>query len=319
MLSEKIMPLKIIFAGSPEFALPSLQSLLNSPHEVVAVYTQPDRKAGRGRKLVANPVKQLAQKHHLLLEQPTSFREPGALAKLQAYQADLMVVVAYGLILPQAVLEAPKYGCINVHASCLPRWRGASPIQAAILANDTQTGITIIQLVQALDAGDMLAQAVIPITPDDTSQSLQQRLAKLGASLLTTVLTQVESQTVQAIKQEERLVTYAPKLVKVDAEINWHDCAAVLERKVRAFYGWPVCYTHLQDQVLRIWQVQVATGSKDFAVGTVWVEENKLFVACGIGTLQLLQVQLPGGKIISAADFINAMRTKLQFGKTKLC
>ncbi len=308
----EIMPLKIIFAGTPDFSVPTLAALIDSPHQVVAVYTQPDRPAGRGRKLQISPVKQLAYEHKLEIVQPKTLKDPRSAQQLADYQADIMVVVAYGLLLPQNVLDTPKYNCINVHASLLPRFRGASPIAQAILSGDAQTGVTIMQMVKALDAGDMLAMASTDINADDTNQSLSERLSKMGSDLLLETLSAIESGKVKPKPQDENLTTYAGKINKSDAAIDWSDAALNINRKVRAYYGWPVAFTNFEDKKLRIWQARALEGKSDMAPGTVMLEgNNKLAVVCGEGLLQLEKVQLPGAKTVAIADFINAHRQKI--------
>jgi len=298
--------MKIVFAGTPDFAVPTLQALLDSPHQVCAAYTQPDRPAGRGRKLTASPVKALAVAANIPVYQPENFKSPESIAQLAALDADLMVVVAYGLILPQAVLDIPKQGCINVHGSLLPRWRGAAPIHRAVMAGDAKTGITIMKVVKKLDAGDKLYKAECPISADATSSSLHDQLAQMGAEGLVKVVDQIADGSLQAEPQDEALVTYAHKLEKQESNLDWQNSAVELDRKVRGLNAWPVAQTLYRGQVLRVWRSQVLDRRAEQAPGTISCAEHALDVATGDGVLRLLEVQLPGGKRIAGKDFMNA-------------
>ncbi len=303
--------MKIIFAGTPDFAVPSLQALIDSQHEIVAVYTQPDRPKGRGQQLTASPIKQLALQHHLPIEQPASLKTQSAQQTLINYDADLMVVAAYGLLLPNIILTAPKYGCINVHASLLPRWRGASPIQHAILHGDSVTGITIMQMNTGLDKGDMLLQKSCAIADEDTSQTLQNKLAVLGASALSATLPLIEKQQLKPQQQNETLVTYAPKITKQQAKINWQHDAFTIARQVRGFNPWPMAFCEYQGQPLRIWQADAINTEAAPPVGNVLTfEKGAILVACAKGILAITKLQIAGGKPMRAQDFINGLKEK---------
>lgn len=297
---------RIIFAGTPQFAVPSLLALLNSKHTVCAVYTQPDRKAGRGRKLRSSPVKLVALEHGIDVYQPVCLKEAEVQAQLQANHADLIIVVAYGLLLPKAVLEIPRFGCINVHASLLPRWRGAAPIQRALLAGDLVTGVTLMQMDMDLDTGSMLKKESCEILPDDSGQILHDRLAALGAQVLAETIDDVEN--LPKTPQDNSLANYAKKLAKAEAQLDWQESAIVLERKVRALNPWPVTQAHLFDQTLRIWMAQALPPSTTTEpIGTVIrCQRDGIDVVTGEGILRLLKVQRAGGKPISVGDFLNA-------------
>lgn len=301
--------MKIIFAGTPDFAVPVLQMLLESQHSVCAIYTQPDRPSGRGRKLTASPVKTLALAHDIDVLQPESLKSAQALEHIQDWQADLMIVVAYGLILPQAILDSPRLGCVNVHASLLPRWRGAAPIQRALLAGDQHTGITIMQMSAGLDSGPILLKDTLIIGTQDTASDLHDRLSILGAELLKTALSGIGSGTLMAQEQDEVYVTYAEKLNKQEAILDWSQPAESLARQVRAFNSWPVAQTCYEGKILRIWQAKSIDQSAGSAKpGTVLSHSDgkEVWVATGNGVLRLLEVQLPGGKQISIQAFLNA-------------
>ncbi|MFI3156666.1 MAG: methionyl-tRNA formyltransferase [Methylococcaceae bacterium] len=300
--------MKIIFAGTPEFAVPCLQMLLDSGHEICAVYTQPDRPAGRGRKLQPGPVKELALTAGVPVFQPLTMKTSEDLQQISAFNADLMVVVAYGMILTQAVLDVPKLGCINVHASLLPRWRGAAPIQRSLMAGDQKTGVTIMQIVRKLDAGDMLHKEEYVIEASDTASDLHDKLAALGAIGLTKVLAQIQAGTVRPEAQDEALATYAEKLEKSEAVIDWTQAATDLARKVRGLNAWPVAQTLYQGNVLRIWQAVAADNdlSPPMEPGVVRCVDKHMEVATGNGFLRLLEVQLPGGKRMPVQAFLSA-------------
>ncbi len=303
--------MRIIFAGTPDFAVPSLRVLLTSvrlaaKHQVCAVYTQPDRPAGRGRKMQPSPVKVLALSAGIPVFQPDSLKTPAEIALFSDLRPDLMVVVAYGMILPQAILEIPKYGCINVHGSLLPRWRGAAPIQRALMAGDEITGVTIMRIIHKLDAGDMLHKEVCAITGKDTSGDLYEKLSELGATGLEKVIFQIDSGTISAEKQDESLVTYAEKLNKSEAVLDWRLPAKELDRKVRGLNPWPVAQTVYQGQILRIWQAEPLASADKVEPGVIVCANKTLDVTTGDGLLRLHEVQLPGGKRLPVQAFLNA-------------
>jgi len=319
------MALRIIYAGTPEFSAAALEALLLRPPEldtggeveVIAVYTQPDRPAGRGRKLQASPVKQLAIEHDIPVFQPETLRDAAAQQALRELQADLMVVTAYGLILPAEVLQAPRLGCINIHASLLPRWRGAAPVQRAILAGDRTTGITIMQMDEGLDTGDMLAVAECEISDSDTGASLHDKLMALGADTLMQVLPAIASQTVTPRPQDDAQACYAAKLSKAEARIDWQQPALQIERAVRAYNSWPVAYCMVARDIdtpeklsqLKIWQARVldAAVADDIAPGTVIAESAEgVDVLTGDGVLRIIELQAEGKRRMSVADFLNA-------------
>jgi methionyl-tRNA formyltransferase len=303
--------MRIIFAGTPDFAVPSLRKLLTSKkvidrHQVCAVYTQPDRPAGRGRKLQPSPVKDLALSAGIPVLQPDSLKIDEAIKKFSELQPDLLVVVAYGMILPQVVLDIPKYGCINVHGSLLPRWRGAAPIQRALMAGDEKTGITIMRIIHKLDAGDMLHKEEYAISNRDTSEDLYNTLSELGAIGLEKVIDQLDSGTLHAEKQDENLVTYAEKLTKSEAELDWNQ-SEYLDRKIRGLNPWPVAQTIYKGQILRIWRAEPLLESNQRSVpGSIICVNKTLDVATGDGVLRLHEVQLPGGKRLPIQAFLNA-------------
>ncbi len=299
--------MRIIFAGTPDFSVPALQALIASRHEVVAVYTQPDRPLGRGRKLVHGPVKQVAADHKIPVYQPLDFKGVETIGELQSLQADLMVVVAYGLILPQAVLDAPPLGCINIHASLLPRWRGAAPIQRAIIAADRRTGISIMQMDAGLDTGSVWLHRDIDIHANETGAHLHDRLARLGADALMDVLPLLANEGRQPTAQADEGVTYAHKLSKSEAAIEWSEPAALIHRKVCAYNSWPVAYTQLDGKQLRVWESRLVDAESKSAPGSVVNSSpGGIDVVTGKGLLRIIKLQLPGKRAMSAADFLNA-------------
>ena len=306
--------LRIVYAGTPDFSVAALQALIASSHDVIAVYTQPDRPAGRGRDLHMSAVKQEALKHDIPVYQPLTLRDEGAQRELRALDADLMVVTAYGLLLPAEVLQAPRLGCINIHASLLPRWRGAAPIQRAIQAGDKKTGITIMQMDEGLDTGDILAVAECEIAEKDTGSSLHDKLMTLGAETLVSALPGIAARTVKIVKQDDADACYASKLNKAEARVNWSQSAIEIERLIRAFNSWPVAYCEYdrrgKPSKLRLWQADVvsesppATGADP---GKVIAESAAgIDVLTGAGVLRITELQAEGKRRMSAADFLNA-------------
>lgn len=301
--------LRIIFAGTPDFAARHLDALLASPHQVVGVFTQPDRPAGRGNKLTPSPVKVLAEQHGIPVLQPKSLRPAENQQLVADLQADIMVVVAYGLILPQAVLAMPRLGCINVHGSLLPRWRGAAPIQRSLWAGDAETGVTIMQMDAGLDTGAMLHKLSCPITPQDTSASLYDRLAELGPQGLLTTLASLAQGTGVAEKQDDSLATYAEKLSKEEAKLDWSLSAEQLERCIRAFNPWPVSYITIDEQPVKVWQASALDADHSAQPGTIIsADKQGIQVATAQGVLNLLQLQPAGKKPMSVQDLLNSRR-----------
>jgi methionyl-tRNA formyltransferase len=311
--------LKIIFAGTPEFAAKSLQAIIDQNHEVIAVYTQPDRPAGRGKKLVKSEVKQVAEAHGIPVFQPEKLTNPEAQTELAALKADLMIVAAYGLLLPKAVLDMPTFGCINIHASLLPRWRGAAPIQRAIQEGDRETGITIMQMDVGLDTGDMLLKLKTDITDQDTGGSLHDRLAEQGASAILQYLEQRE--TLAAEPQDNELANYAHKLSKQEACINWQDSAQQICRNIRAFNPWPVSFLEFLDakgkvQRVRIFEASEVETNDDRVAGTILEKtKNGIIIQCGQGAISIQQLQLPGAKAMDVQSFVNGGKALLNAGE----
>lgn len=305
--------MRIVFAGTPEFAADHLKALLDSPYEVVAVYTQPDRPAGRGQKLMPSPVKQLALQHSIPVYQPQTLRNPDAQAELAALEPDLMVVVAYGLILPQVVLDIPRLGCINSHASLLPRWRGAAPIQRAVEAGDAESGVTVMRMEAGLDTGPMLLKVSTPISGDDTGGSLHDRLAQMGPPAVLQAIAGLDAGTLSGEVQDDSLATYAHKLNKDEARIDWQRPALELERLVRAFFPWPITHSLLAGEAVKVLAAHVAEGQG--APGQILsASKDGLVVACGSQALCLTRLQLPGGKPLNFSDLFNSRREKFAVG-----
>jgi methionyl-tRNA formyltransferase len=304
-------PLKVIFAGTPEFAALHLQALIDSEHEIVAVYSQPDRPAGRGKKLQASAVKKLALEHDLLVLQPESLKTTEAQQELADLHSDIMIVVAYGLILPKVILDAPKLGCLNVHGSLLPKWRGAAPIQRSIWAGDTETGVTIMQMDEGLDTGAMLLKQALPIQANDTSATLYQKLAEIGPQALIKTLDNLSELTPET--QDESLATYAHKLSKQEAKIDWKMSADQIERNIRAFNPWPVAFFSVQENNIKVHSAEVilssdsaSTNSEQKTPGEILkADKSGILIATSTRPLLLKTLQLPGKKPISAADVLN--------------
>ena len=300
--------LNIIFAGTPDFAARHLDALLSSSHKVVAVFTQPDRPAGRGNKLTASPVKQLAEQHNIPVFQPKSLRPEENQQLVAQLNADVMVVVAYGLILPAAMLAMPRLGCINVHGSLLPKWRGAAPIQRSLWAGDIQTGVTIMQMDPGLDTGDMLHKLACPIDASDTSASLYQKLAELGPQGMLDTLEQLANGTANPEVQDETLVSYAEKLSKEEAKLDWSLSAAQLERCIRAFNPWPVSYFTVEDQPVKVWKASVLPHVAKQPGEIIQADKNGIQIATTDGVLNIEELQPAGKKAMKAQDLLNSRR-----------
>ena len=299
--------MRVVFAGTPQFAVPTLNSLINAGIEVRAVYTQPDRPAGRGRKLIASPVKRLAQDHSIPVMQPVSLREGTAVKVLESFAPEVLVVVAYGLILPRQILIVPPFGCVNVHASLLPRWRGAAPIPRAIEAGDSVSGITIMKMDSGLDTGPIIEQREVAVDDEDNSATLHNKLAQVGAELLVETLPRYINGATELLDQDNLDATYANKLSKAEAQIDWQRSAFKLRNQVRAFNPWPIAFTYHRGERIRILRARIADeASSDLAAGTIrHVGKEGIDVSCGEGVLSLKELQREGGKPLSAGDFIN--------------
>jgi methionyl-tRNA formyltransferase len=299
--------MNLIFAGTPEFAVPALQALLGAGHTILAVYTQPDRPAGRGRRLGMSAVKEFALERGLRVHQPVTLKSEGEAETLRAFKPDALIVIAYGLILPKSILTIPKYGCINVHASLLPRWRGAAPIQRAIEAGDAKTGVTIMQMDAGLDTGAMLASAETPIGADDNAAALHDRLAALGGRLLVDTLARLARGDGAPQPQDNAQASYAAKLKKEEARLDWNADAELLARRIRAFNPWPVAHTTFDGQTLRLWQAHAENQTpSDRPPGTVLTADaDGVRVQCAAGVLCITRLQLEGGKVLDARAFLN--------------
>ena len=301
--------MKIVFAGTPHFAASALAALLRE-HQIVAVLTQPDRPAGRGMQLAASPVKQLALQHGVPVLQPATLKTEEAQHLIAALDADVMVVAAYGLILPKAVLQLPRYGCLNIHASLLPRWRGAAPIPRAILAGDSETGITIMQMDEGLDTGDMLLRRTCTIEANDTAATLHDKLAGMGADCILEALRLLPENRLKPVKQDNGAATYAAKLLKSEAQVDWHQEARQVERAVRAFNPFPVCHASLDGVTIKIWQAALQEGMQGEAGKVLAADKRGITVACGKDALRSEVLQRPGGKAQPAAQFMQAVPVK---------
>ena len=303
-------PLKIIFAGTPAFSVPTLRALIDAGQDIRAVYTQPDRPAGRGRRLTASPVKEMAMAIGLPVFQPPTLRDPGVVRSLDRHRVDLMVVVAYGRLLPPPVLELPRLGCVNVHASLLPRWRGAAPIARCLLAGDRESGVTIMGMEAGLDTGPFYIQRAIPLANDETGHSLHDKLATLGASTLLEALPGIANGTLMPEPQDDALATYAEKLAKEEARIDWTRTAVELDRMIRAFDPWPMAQTKLGETTLRLWNCElpgVDAGSEPPG-RVVRTGKAGIDVATGDSLLRITRLQAQGKRPMAAAAFINARR-----------
>ncbi|AWK44205.1 methionyl-tRNA formyltransferase [Photorhabdus laumondii subsp. laumondii] len=301
--------LRIVFAGTPDFAARHLEALLMSQHEVVGVLTRPDKPAGRGKKLTPSPVKVLAEERNITVFQPATLRSEENQQWVLKQQPDVLIVVAYGLILPKVVLNIPELGCLNVHGSLLPRWRGAAPIQRSLWAGDTETGVTIMQMDIGLDTGDMLYKARCPITPEDTSASLYEKLANIGPDALLKTLSLITSGKSQPETQNENLVTYAEKLSKEEARINWELSATHLERCIRAFNPWPMSFFEMEGQPIKVWKAEAIEEQTSVEPGTVLkADKEGIYIATADGILNITQLQPAGKKAMSAANLLNSKR-----------
>lgn len=296
--------MKVIFAGTPPFSAPALEALANAGHEIGLVLTKPDRPAGRGMRNIPSAVKLLAEKYGFAVQQPESLKRPGVEGMLAVVRADIMVVVAYGLILPPSVLNLPKFGCLNIHASLLPRWRGAAPIERAILAGDRETGISIMQMDQGLDTGDVLLRQRIPISEQDTTETVRERLSKLGAACILEVLTSIQQGTARAFPQHDEEATYAAKIDKSEAEIEWRSDAEQISRQVRAFNPYPGAYSRVRDISMKIWQASIKTNAKGEPGEILATGPGGIVVASGDGGVVLEIVQKSGARRLTADQFL---------------
>ncbi len=297
--------MKIVFAGTPEFAAKSLQALTATHHQIIAALTQPDRASGRGRKLTPSPVKALALEYDIPVYQPVTLKDQAAQELVKSFDADVMVVVAYGLILPKAIIDIPRYGCLNIHASLLPRWRGAAPIQRAIEAGDKQTGVSIMQMDEGLDTGDVLTKQAIDIAEGETAASLHDKLADLGAKLNVSTLKLLEDGTLKRERQDDSLATYAAKLARRESHIDWSQAVTTIVNRIHAFNPWPGAKAKHNGTDLKILKAKVINQTAADKVGEIRVEDKKIIVQTTDGQIQLLELQKPGGKPMSAGQFLN--------------
>ena len=294
---------KLLFAGTPEFALESLRALHKAGFVPAAVLTQPDRPAGRGKKLTESPVKQFAREHDILVWQPETLKDAAIVAQISQAKPDLMIVAAYGLLLPRAVLDIPVRGCVNVHASLLPRWRGAAPIQAAILEGDSQTGVSLMQMEAGLDTGPVIASAAINIGEEETAGALQERLAVLGGELLVEKIGEILGGKLQAIRQDDALATYAGKIRKRDAAIDWSLTAEQISRKIRAYDPVPAASFDLDGEIIKCWKAEPLASGEGLTGTILSAGKDGVVVACAEGTLRLTEIQRPGRRRVTAAEF----------------
>lgn len=303
--------MRIIFMGTPDFAVPCLDALVANGYQVVAVVTQPDRPKGRKGELTPSPVKEAALRHHLAVLQPEKVREPEVLDEIEKLDADLLVTAAYGQLLPKRLLDMPRLGCINVHASLLPRWRGGAPIHRAIIEGDKESGVTIMRMVQKLDAGDMISRVVLPIEDTDTAESLFHKLSEAGAKLLIETLPAIEAGTITETPQDEALVTYSPELTRDDERIDWTKDARRLYNQVRGLNSWPVAFTYMDHKVMKIWQARIQEEKSEpkAAPGTVVdVTKDAIIVQCGTGTLALTEIQPAGKRRMMVSDYLRGVK-----------
>ena len=306
--------MNIVFAGTPVFAAHLLQALLETEHTISAVYTQPDKPQGRGLKLTPSPVKTLALTHDIPIEQPISLKSPESFATLQRYQPDVMIVAAYGLLLPKNILELPRYGCINIHFSLLPAWRGASPVQYALLNTDEKTGVTLMQMDEGLDTGDIILKSELAITKEDTTESLLTKLSGLAAMLLKNNLEDIIA--APRIPQDNSLASYAPKIDKKTAQINWEQDAFILAQQIKAFYPWPVAFILHQGNPIKVYRATAHTETTSAPPGTiVKITNNSIWVACAKHMLEIFEVQFPGKKRLSVADVLHAKQNIFVLGQ----
>ena len=300
--------MRLVFLGTPSFAVPTLERIVEAGHEVLAVYTQPDRPKGRSQELTAPPVKQTAVRLGLPVRQPERINRPEVVEELAGLKADAMVVVGYGQIIPQSIIDLAPLGIINVHASLLPKYRGAAPVQWAIARGETTTGVTTMRIDAGLDTGDILLQVETPIGPEETATELSERLAWMGADLLIETLRGLEQGTIASRKQDPALASHAPMLKKEDGRIEWRLGAREISNRVRGFQPWPGAWTHFRGQLLHIWRAQMAGEAVVAAPGAVLPLKRRLLVACGSGALEVLELQLEGRKRMTAGDFLNGFR-----------